>query len=191
MIFDNGACFILFFINMPINPIISICFFVTLHFFTVVFVIIINLPHVYGFNSRSLKALLGSLVPLLFHREIRCCLRQRPCSNSRRSEKTGFFSNNCRWCSIGRIANSLSLSLTSSVSVSVSVSLSVSVSVSLSVSVSVSLSLSLSVSLSLSLSSSVSVSVSISVSVSESVSETVFVLTHQHYHYHHNHSHRL
>ena len=51
---------------MPINPIISICFFVTLHFFTLASVIIIDLPHVYGFNFVSLKALVGSLVPLLF-----------------------------------------------------------------------------------------------------------------------------
>ena len=111
MIFGNGAFFILFFVNMPINPIISSCFFVTLHFFTLLFVIIIDLPHVYGFNSRSLKALWGLCFLFSFDREIRCYLLQRTSSNSRRFQKTGSFSNNSRSCSICRISNSLSLSL--------------------------------------------------------------------------------
>ena len=137
MIFDNGACFILFFINMPINPIISICFFVTSHFFTLALsqltchTVMVLIPQV----SRPLW---GLWFLFSFHREIRCYLLQRPYSNSRRSQRqrqallliipgdVPFVRLRTTWQSliviIIIVINIITLSSSVSVSVSVSVS---------------------------------------------------------------------
>ena len=96
MIFDNGAFFILFFVNMPINPIISIWFFVTLHFFTLVFAIIFDYHTFIVLIPAVSRPLWGLWFLFSLHREIRCYLLQRPYSNSRRSQKTGSFANNSK-----------------------------------------------------------------------------------------------